>query len=152
MDDSKESRRLRLNEFKNTLNINNLALSKAVNTNPGFISQMLNGKRKITAAFAYTISKCYSGFNADWLITGRGTMFISEKDVNVREPDGEPAPGILSGVMEEAGEYTTAPPGVGMLERAMQRLADLEEQVRVLRVDIAAMQAQQECFLNDQKK
>lgn len=101
MDDTQAGRRMRLIEFKNTLKIKNIAFSKRLKTNPGFLSQLLNGHRNITESFAYQVGKCYSGFNPDWLITGNGEMFFGKEE-------GLPPPeqGVLTGVMEpEAPVY-----------------------------------------------
>jgi transcriptional regulator with XRE-family HTH domain len=78
MDDIQVGRRNRLKEFQNALNVKQIELARLLKTNPGFISQMLTGNRKITESFAYSISKRYDWFNPDWLISGNGTMRKAE--------------------------------------------------------------------------
>lgn len=122
-----EGRRARLNEFKNTLSGTDKEIAMSLNTNPGFLSQLLNGHRSVTASFAYKISKCYTGFNPDWLITGNGSMYKREEGIKVYDPE----PGMLTGVMEEPGGYERSG-HTGIVETTMDRVSALEAQVATL--------------------
>ena len=56
------------------------AFSKELKVSQGYISQLVRGTTKISAATLKTISDCNSSFNINWLINGSGEMFFSEKD------------------------------------------------------------------------
>jgi transcriptional regulator with XRE-family HTH domain len=118
MDDIKAAQRLRLQKIQNTLKINQLQFAKQLKTNPSFISQMLNGGRNITIAFAYKISERYPWVNPEWLIYGTGSMY-----------KGEAADSELDEVHEPRAEYNKGDPVGDFAEsiRTLERRVDTLE-------------------------
>lgn len=132
MDDIQVGRRIRLNGLLNALNIKSITFAKTLKTNPGFISQLLNGHRKLTTEFAYRISECYPKVSAEWLISGRGEMFLEKKEAE---------PGLLTGVMEPDARYDVVKrialdDLAGIIERLQGEVGDLRERVRRLEEEI----------------
>lgn len=74
MDDIYTSRRLRLREIINSLNIKDKRFAERIGKSPGVLSQLLNGYRKISAEVAYEIANQYEWLNPEWLISGKGEM------------------------------------------------------------------------------
>lgn len=122
MDDNQIERRMRLKELMNTLNVNNISFATALKTNKGFISQLLNGHREITPAFAYKISKRYSLVNPIWLLSGDGNMFIDADIENKYLEAGTLDPQV----MEQEEGYAAKKEGV--LESLVRRVAALERE------------------------
>jgi transcriptional regulator with XRE-family HTH domain len=123
---------MRLKEFQKLLNIKQIDLAKLLNTNPGFISQLMTGTRKITVAFAYEIGKRYSWFNPDWLITGEGEMRKSEKNADVLLLE----PGPIETSEDQRSGCSNIDPAIllGDALRNMQdRIAALEGKVEELK-------------------
>lgn len=78
MDDINNSRRKRLRILINTLNIKHKDFAERIGKKPAVLSQLLNGYRNISADFAYEVANCYSWFNPEWLISGKGDMKRTE--------------------------------------------------------------------------
>ena len=152
MDDIQRDRMIRLNEIVNTLNVNNKQLAIELETNPGFISQLLNGHRKVTPQFAYRISKRYSQISAHWLITGEGEMAANKNQIKneLKIPD----PGTLDPLVmeDEPPGYGSPPadapcpaaPGEGVMERLQRDVADSRTEVDRLWTAYRAMLADME--------
>lgn len=123
----------RLREFLNRLNIKNITLASKLGIKPAFVSQLLNKYSTVTTDVALRISRVYPTLNIHWLLDGEGEMFLGKKEAE-----------SLPSVVQEATpvyERLGVSAGGGLLEALVgrvvaleDRLAELEEEVRRLRV------------------
>lgn len=60
-------------------NLNNKSLSELVNYSSSAIGKIVKGENEPKFKFLETLLVIFPEINAEWLITGKGTMLLSEK-------------------------------------------------------------------------
>lgn len=110
----------RLLSLIKALKSNQKQFAKAIGVSQSFVYQMIAGQKRISGKVIEGISNAYKGVNTNWLYTGDGEMFLSEKTHEVNEP----AIGYKLAVDEVPGVIQTLQFKIEELER---RLSDLEK-------------------------
>jgi len=117
----------RLEEYRIAKGITQVAVSKAAKVQHGFLNQILNGKKGISAKVLINITSAFKDLNLRWLLTGEGEMYELEK-IYV-----EPPAGLPSGVEEPLKIEYLKPEGElerikRLLDEHERRLRDLEKE------------------------
>ncbi|WP_420571926.1 hypothetical protein [Kordia sp.] len=68
-------------------NDSNKSFATKIDVNANYISMMITGRKPISDSILYSIKKEIPNLNEEWLIHGKGNMFISTKDVVTNEVD-----------------------------------------------------------------
>lgn len=118
----------RLERLITELNLTQTSLAQTLGISQSYVSQMVGGSRNISRRVLHFITNNYSGVNVRWLMTGEGEMFLEKK---------EPAPGVLTGVMEPEAVYAA---GEGRLEWLERKVTELGAELAALRARVGVLE------------
>lgn len=59
----------------------NKSFASKIDVNANYISMLINGRKPVSDSVLYSIKKILPNFNEEWLISGKGSMFL-----NIEEP------------------------------------------------------------------
>lgn len=62
-------------------NDSNKSFATKIEVNPNYISMMITGRKPISDSILYSIKKIIPKLNEEWLLHGKGTMFIDIEQV-----------------------------------------------------------------------
>lgn len=110
-------------------NLKQVALSQRLGVSKGYISMLVKEKEPLTINLVNAILKSFPILNLRWLLTGEGEMFFREKEV---------PPGTLEGMVME-GDSVYEAKREGILESVLRGLAEVEDEVRVLRAEVTEL-------------
>lgn len=68
-------------------NDSNKSFAAKIDVNANYISMMITGRKPISDSILYSIKKEIPNLNEDWLLKGKGTMFLEAKDIITTEMD-----------------------------------------------------------------
>jgi len=127
---------------------NQKAFAEVVGVTQGFVSQMVTGRSGIPMEVLAKISNSNNGLNIDWLLTGKGEMFLEKTS---------PEPGMVEegGTRYEAAPAQEEPPPAlvvtdvtpllrlmeGMREEMRAREAEMKERVEWLERRVRELEA-----------
>lgn len=117
---------IRLNQFITTTKLSQTALSQLIGVRQSFLSQILVGKKGMSAKVIINITKAVKNLNIRWLLTGDGEMF----EFSNYYPPAELESGKLD-KLEEGIRIEYAKPKY-QLEAMHKRLEDHERRLRDL--------------------
>lgn len=69
----------RLNEFRKKINLSQIELSNSLDIPQSSLSEMEKGRKNISYNTIISLLSNYYNLNIDWLLTGRGDMFITKQ-------------------------------------------------------------------------
>ena len=61
-------------------NETNKSFASKINVNANYISMLINGRKPVSDSILYSIKKMLPNFNEDWLMSGKGSMFIDNEE------------------------------------------------------------------------
>lgn len=61
-------------------NETNKSFASKINVNANYISMLINERKPVSDSILYSIKKLFPDFNEDWLMKGKGSMFLSEEE------------------------------------------------------------------------
>lgn len=102
------------------------ALSEAIDVKQSYISQIIRGKKGISAKVIINITYAFKNLNIRWLITGEGEMY--------NFPNYYPPPELGSGIPDklEEGVRIEYAKAEGQLEAMQRQIDDHERRIRDL--------------------
>lgn len=111
------------------MNIKQIAFAQRLGITRGYASILVSGEKPISQTVLNGIANCFPTANINWLLTGKGDMFLEKK-----EPP-KPENGLLTGVMEaEAPRYErekriAVDDLAGIIEGIQREVLELREKV-----------------------
>lgn len=68
-------------------NDSNKSFAAKIDVNANYISMMITGRKPISDSILYSIKKEIPNLNEEWLLNGKGNMFLEAKDIITNEVD-----------------------------------------------------------------
>ncbi|EDP94188.1 hypothetical protein KAOT1_02296 [Kordia algicida OT-1] len=68
-------------------NDSNKSFATKIDVNANYISMMITGRKPISDSILYSIKKEIPNLNEEWLLQGKGSMFLAPNDVITNEVD-----------------------------------------------------------------
>lgn len=68
-------------------NDSNKSFAAKIEVNANYISMMITGRKPISDSILYSIKKEIPNLNEEWLLNGKGNMFLEAKDIITNEVD-----------------------------------------------------------------
>lgn len=114
----------RLDAFRKVLGITQKAFAQQLGVKPGFLNDVIKGRKGIGATILINVAKAYENLNLRWLFTGEGEMYAPVNTYALPPP--ELPPGVSEGIKIEYLKRE------GQLEAMQRVLADHERRLRDL--------------------
>ncbi len=132
---------MRFIEVMGRLGLSGYALSRVLGTSEAVISNIRNGKNPPNVLLVQELLRKYVDIDPGWLITGRGSMFRSDRAVGSVEGNADQ---LLDGIVEQLDRME------GLLKRSIEAqfernmlndeaVSDLEKQVDRLEKGLEAL-------------
>ena len=127
--DEQRAKRNRLKTWMKLQRIKRQDLADKTGFQKNYIDQVLSGSNGVSKSLVFEISKHYKNVNTDWIMEGKEPMLLTEIWV-VEEPSAPYGPESKEDLFGDLR---------ALLEHYRYRIEGLEEAVRVLQGEVAAL-------------